>query len=71
MSTLTPVTKCPKCGSNAINVSAFERAQENDQLTCPSCGHHAAKKLFVADLMNEATKMFQDALKGVPGFKPR
>jgi hypothetical protein len=71
MSTLTPVTKCPKCGGTTIELNAFANARENDMLTCPGCGHEAPKSEFVADILNMAAKMLQNALRDVPGFRPK
>ena len=71
MDKLTPVTKCPKCGSNAIELAAFTKADLNDSLTCPSCGHVATKSEFTAELVGKAVKLMQDAFRDIPGFKPK
>ena len=71
MSELTPVTKCPKCGSNAIEFAAFTKADLNDLLTCPACGHAAAKSEFTAELIGKAIKLMQEEFRDIPGFKPK
>lgn len=71
MTTLTPVTKCPKCGGTTIDATAFMKSNPDDLLTCPRCGHQAAKSKFLADLVEQSAKMLQDTLKNIPGFKPK
>ena len=71
MSQLTPVTKCPKCGHTGIEPTAFAKAKGNDLLTCPKCGNQSTKDQFVADLLNKSAKLLQDALRDIPGFKPK
>jgi len=69
MTATTPVTKCPKCGGTTIELAAFSKANDNDNLTCPTCGHSAAKSEFVADLLAQSAKLMQDAFRNIPGFK--
>lgn len=71
MTTLTPVTKCPKCGGTTIDANAFMKLNLDDQLTCPRCGHQAAKSKFLADFVEQGAKLVQDALKNISGFKPK
>lgn len=71
MSTLMPVTKCPKCGGTTIEATAFAKANLNDLLTCPGCGHRAAKSEFTADIVKKSAKIAQDAFRNIPGFKPK
>lgn len=71
MPSKTFVSKCPKCGSHAVELTAFSKAKENDMLRCPDCGHRARKSEFVADVLNKAAKQLQDAFRDIPGFKPK
>lgn len=71
MSSLTPVTKCPKCGGTAIEATAFAKANLDDRLACPVCGHQATKAEFLADLVKKSAKLFQEGLRDIPGFKPK
>lgn len=71
MTTLTPVTKCPKCGCTTIDANAFMKLNPDDQITCPRCGHQAAQSKFLADIVEQSAKMLQDALKNIHGFKPK
>jgi len=71
MPDLTPVTKCPKCGSHAIEFAAFEKVDLDDKLTCPTCGHVAAKSEFTTEIVGEVAKLLQDALRNIPGFKAK
>lgn len=71
MSELTPVTKCPKCAGTTIEFAAFTKADLNDMLTCPACGHRARKSEFIADAVGEGIKLIKEGLRDLPGFKPK
>jgi hypothetical protein len=70
-SSLTPVTKCQKCGGTTIEFAAFAKADLNDQLTGPNCGHRAAKSEFTAELVKKVMEPLHDAFRDIPGFKQK
>jgi predicted nucleic-acid-binding Zn-ribbon protein len=71
MTTLKPVTKCPKCGGREIDRAAFAKANPNDLLTCPHCGNQSTKDELVAELLNESARRLQIALRNISGFKSK
>lgn len=69
MGTEINATKCPKCGGATVYKTAFDKAQLDDLITCPSCKRRSTKREFLSPTIAQSLKIAQDVFRDIPGFK--
>jgi len=61
--------ECPSCGQKAFELPAGLKADLDEKLVCPGCGHEARVREFLAKAREKLVDIAKQRLSKLPNFK--